>query len=591
VNAVPALAPGDAVAAWKRWLPEALYLAATSAIGFFAGGRWLSPDGDIGAWWSLTHRIAAGARLYRDVYPELYGPLSPHLLAWAERAFGASATEFLLVNWISGVLAGGMLLYASRPLLSVLERCALAGLIIATSVLAPGSGRLVYCYAPGAVHALFFSILALTFVGRAAPARARDALLGGICAGLAFCCKQEIGAAAAVALWATLAVAKSGRLRWASVTAAGFAAGVLPAVGFALSSASVASLRADSHVWPLVLRPRGDWIPAYRRIGGFGAAEWPVVIRSSMWSLLAIVVVVVAACAILEAGKRPVRWRPILVAAALLGAWWLVDPARLGVGASPIALSSAAAGVVLLAALLFPVEQRARVVAFAAFALIVSLRTVVATDAGAHYAGVAHLATAMTWVILLCHLAPRAFLGAGNASAAARSAFGAGLVLVGWSAAIPAGMALSTTANEAYASPRGVVYVRNPAFFAALGKALRPGDRVLALPEPYALEPIFGVRAWSKRLLFLPPYLAEFEPQLVADLDRDPPEAVVVFDRPTPEYGTAPFGQGYGLATSERLERRFGTPRRLAGGSIWSVRDPAGRASSSGESSPYNPPP
>ncbi len=562
-------ARGSGTSRWMRWLPETLYLSATTAFGLLGGGRWLSSEGDIGAWWSLTHRIASGARLYRDVYPELYGPLSPYLLAWAERIFGDSTSEFLLVNWVSGILAGGMLLWAARPLLTTLERCGLAGLVIATSVLSPGPGRLVYCYAPGAVQALFFSILALVFVGRQSPPKTRSAILAGFFAGVAFCCKQEIGAAAAVALWASVAVAGAGRARWLAATTGGFVASVLPAAAFALSSASPESLARDSHLWPLAMAPRGDWHSAFRRIAGLSSADWAVVVRSSAWTFLSLVVVATAACWILQKERRAGRWLPIVITAALLVAWWFLDPARLGATLHPITLSSAAAAAVLLAALILRIEHRALTVSVATFALIVSLRAVVSADAGGHYAGVAHLATSLTWAILVCVLIPRAIGGPGSGAVLPRRIFGVALLLVGWSGAASAGVALATTANEPYASPRGKVFVRSEAFFAALGRSLRPGERVLTLPEPYALEPLFGVRPWSKFLLLLPPMLAQSEARLLADLERDPPDAVVVFDRPTPEYGVAPFGKGYGLRIADWLETHFVVVTRVAGGALW----------------------
>ncbi len=512
------------------------------------------------------------------MYPGQYGPLSPYLLAWTERIFGVSAGEFLLVNWLSGVLAGGVLLFLSRRLLTTLERCGLAGVIIATSVLAPGPGRLVYSYAPGAVHALVLALLALMFVGRSPSPTVRDAALAGLLAGLAFGCKQEIGMAAAAALWAPLVISGSeglagARLRWACATAAGFAAGVLPAAAIAFSAASLGSLRADSRVWPLVLHPGGDWETAYRRIAGLTVSNWPGMVRSAAWTVLAVLVVVAAAVAIAKKEKGA-SWVRLALASAFLVAWRLADPARLGADADPIVLSSVAAALVLAGGLAGRIENRVLVVSVAAFALLVSLRTVVSAEAGDHYAGVAHLATALTWAILICRMAPGTFVGPGPLSSTIRTAFGAVFLIVGWSGVISAGMALGTTANEPYVSPRGTVFVKNAGFFSRLEKELRPEDRVLALPEPYGLEPIFGVRPWSKRLLHLPPAMKETEARLLLELERDPPDAVVVFDRPTPEYGVDAFGRGYGRATSEWLARhcagrdspggaigRCGTPR------------------------------
>ena len=563
-------ATGPARAA--RLLPEALFLAATTLAGLAAGGRWLTPDGDIGAWWSLTHRLASGERLYRDVHPDNYGPLSPWLLAWLERVSGCSATEFLLVNWLGAVAAGLALLAVARPLLSTLERSALVGILIGTSVLAAGPGRLVYPYAPAAVHALFFSMMALLCIERDRSSSFRYGLLAGACAGLAFCCKQEIGAAAAMALWAAALVRAPGRLRWLVGTAAGFAAGVAPFLVAVLSAASIDSLRADSHLWPLAARPRGHWQSAFRRVAGLAAPDWPFQFRSSAWLLMAGLVLLAAACLALRREKRRSAWLRVAVPAAIIGAWWLVEDRRLGAINAPIGLSTLGAVVVLATALALPMNCRALVVGVAAFGVLTSFRTVVSADAVGHYSGVAHFATGLTWVLLLCGLAPRAFGDLPAPRGVMRRVVGVGLLVVGWSSALDASLALGMTGRERFDSPRGAIFVEDAAFYRSLAGALRPGQRVLAMPEPYALEPVFGVRGWSRDLLLLPPQLDEVEPGLVRELDRDPPDAVVVFSRPVVEYEVAPFGRGYGRSVQAWLDRNADMVARSRGGAIYRPR-------------------
>ena len=568
-------APKPAAAGLARtlkFLPETLFVAATTAAGLAAGGRWLTPDGDIGAWWSLTHRLATGERLYRDVHPDNYGPLSPWFLAGLERVFGCSAAEFLLVNWLGAIAAGLALLAVARPLLSTLERSALVGILIGTSVLAAGPGRLVYPYAPGAVHGLFFSMIALLWVERDASTGFRDGLLAGAFAGLAFCCKQEIGIAAAAALWAAALVRVPSRLRWLAGTAAGFAASILPVLVVVFAAAPIDSLRADSHLWPLAARPRGQWQSAFRRVAGLSAPDWPFQLRSSAWLLLAGLVVLATACLALRKERRRSAWLRVAVPAAILGAWWLLEDRRLGTISAPIGLSTLGAAAVLAAALALPMNCRALVVGVGAFGVLTSFRTVVSTDAVGHYAGVAHFATALTWVLLLCVLAPRALGDLPVPRGTLRRVLGLGLLVVGWSSALDAAFALGITGAERFDSPRGTIYVRNAAFFRSLEGPLHSGRRVLAIPEPYALEPLFGVEGWSRDLLLLPPQLDEVERRLVRDLDRDPPDAVVVFARPVVEYEVAPFGQGYGRSVQAWLDQHAEVVVRSPGGVIYRPR-------------------
>ena len=59
------------------------------------------------------------------------------------------------------------------------------------------------------------------------------------------------------------------------------------------------------------------------------------------------------------------------------------------------------------------------------------------------------------------------------------------------------------------------------------------------------------------------------EEQLIRKFEQEPPDVVVVFVRPTWEYGVAPFGQGFG----ERLAAWIPAHNRLVatspGGSIF----------------------
>ena len=177
------------------WVPEIALVAATTIAGLRAAGRWVDPVGDPGIWWSTIYRLGNGETLYRDVYLQ-FGPLSPDLLSLGVRLFGASASYFLLANWIPAIAAALVLLRAASAALDPLERLAVAGVLLSESLLAAGPGRLVFPYAPGAVHALFFSVLAL-LIGTRARGNA-PAWTAGLLSGLAFCTKQEIGLACAL---------------------------------------------------------------------------------------------------------------------------------------------------------------------------------------------------------------------------------------------------------------------------------------------------------------------------------------------------------------------------------------------------------
>src|SRR5215813_12088835 len=130
------------------WLPEIALVGVTTAAGLWAAGRWIEPVGDPGIWWSTIYRLANGETLYRDIYLQ-FGPLSPYLLSLGVRLFGATASYLLLATWIPAIAAALLLLLAARETLNMIERLALAGLLLSESIFAPGMARLVYPYAPG----------------------------------------------------------------------------------------------------------------------------------------------------------------------------------------------------------------------------------------------------------------------------------------------------------------------------------------------------------------------------------------------------------------------------------------------------------
>jgi hypothetical protein len=204
--------PGSVRWGWViEWLPELIFVAASSVGGIWAGGRWLNPIGDPGFSWSLAYRLVEGDFLYRDVYLA-YSPLSPYLLAGIGSLFQFSSAWMILSNWIAAILAGVLLLRCGRPFLTTLERIATGGLILAFSLWVPGSGRLVLPYCPEVVHALISSLGALLVIGKPGLPEGTRSWFAGLLAGLAFCSKQEIGLAVLIALLTSLLVrAKSSK--------------------------------------------------------------------------------------------------------------------------------------------------------------------------------------------------------------------------------------------------------------------------------------------------------------------------------------------------------------------------------------------
>jgi hypothetical protein len=216
--------------------------------------------------------MGQGEALYRDVFLQ-YGPLAPFLMNLAARAFGLSSRSFLLFNWIPAILLGILLLRASRPFLTTLERVAVLALILGLGVFGGGmaQSRLIFCYCPAAVVGLVFAVGALLFLLRDEHRRL-DPFAAGILAGLAFGAKQEIGVAAIAGLCmpALTRGLRRGGLVWAIQCLVTFLAVGFGIMAGAARSVSLDSLRHDNHLWPIgTVAP--EWKDLYRLAsGGFG---------------------------------------------------------------------------------------------------------------------------------------------------------------------------------------------------------------------------------------------------------------------------------------------------------------------------------
>jgi len=540
-----------------------VFLAATTAAGIAARGRWLDPVGDPGFSWSLAYRLAHGERLYRDVY-FAYGPLSPYLLALWARIFGSSSASILLLNWIPAIAAGLLLLSMTRRLLSPFERIALAGMVLATSLFVPGAGRLVLPYYAGVVHAFVFSLAALLLVARPRALRGGAPLLAGALAGLAFCCKQEIGVAAFAALLLAAFAGLERPARWAFGAAAGFAVVLLAAAAFVASAAPLSVLRDRDHLWPLNPRPPAAFDSLFRSVSGLAEPDWFRAVRGSAWRLLAGIALFATLGGLLARERSRRAWVRILWLAGALAVWWGIERFSISTPESAVRLSVAASCLVALGALFWrSLDGRALAAAIGVFAALTGMRAVFSPYESGPYEGPAHFAAAASWALLLLVFAPRALWPAAESSRArgvTRSALAVVLAAAFWWTAFGDAASLRFPWKEAVETPNGRIYVERgqAALFREIGRRFRPGERVLVFPEVNAVDALFGLRSVSPLLHHFPGWLdRDVEDELIARFEKEPPSKIVLFERATPEFGVAPFGRGYGTAIWEWCLRNY----------------------------------
>jgi len=559
-----------------RWSPEIVFLVVTTAAGFWAAGRWIEPFGDPGTWWSLLHRLAGGERLYRDVFLQ-YGPLSPYLLSFLARLVGLSPTSFLLMNWVPAILLGLVLLRAGRPYLSPPERLCLVGLLLALGIFGHGkTARLVFPYSPAAVHALIFSTLALLLLQRESPQR-RDALLAGALAGLAFCAKQEIGLVALLALCAPIAARPSRARGWLVPVLAGFACAAMAGLLVVFASASLDSLKYDSHFWPI-----GEFSPEWKYLSGLTTGlmirDWPIRLGGAILAF-AYHAALIGLLGLLLARDARVRRSLLLLLLGALLTGGAIDGVLFGRRADPFSLSLLVALALVLAAF-FGRGRSGRdfFLGFGLFAGLVATRTAFAGRLGwSSYSGVANVSTALTWVLFLFCSLPRLFPG-GEAAAMTRRLWVMVLLPVTAWFAWPGARELRNDSAVAVETPRGRVW-SSPGtgpLFSVLGRNLRPGERALVLPEPNSLEPLYTLRSASPLPCHMPGWLdARAEDLLLRRFATDPPDVVVLFARTTWEFGVDPFGRGFGTRLAAWLAQNYGMVARAPGGVVLR-RKPAG---------------
>jgi hypothetical protein len=97
---------------------------------------------------------------------------------------------------------------------------------------------------------------------------------------------------------------------------------------------------------------------------------------------------------------------------------------------------------------------------------------------------------------------------------------------------------------------------------------------VLVLPETHAIDLLFRVQDASPFLIHLPGWLdRRAEDLLVSRLAAAPPSSIVIFERPTAEFGVAPFGRGYGRDLLAWITARYRVSEETSIMQLWRPRD------------------
>ena len=502
--------------------------------------------------------MAHGQRCYRDFYLQ-YGPLSPYLFFVSGRPLDYSHLWFTLVNWVPAILAGVLLVRASRPLLSFIERLVVVGLLIGLSIFAPGAARLVLPYSPAAVHALALAVGAFLLM----QSRERElprAWVAGILAGLALCAKQEIGVAAILGLSAPLLTRGTRGLAWVTRCVAGFLAIALLGAAVVLASgASTDSLRQDSHLFPLASVPH-EWKWLFRIVAGM-TAGWQDYLALSARQLTKLILLGSLGALILAREKKRSRWAWTIGLLALISAVDLMEGRSLLPEIRPVNLSMLVA--FLVATLAWLDRERPKrdfLVGFGLFAGLAGMRTAFSGDIAVPYAGVAHFASSLTWVLFFSCLLPYRFPGGVVSARRARTIWVALLFPVAFYVAANGIQQLRVEGRRPVSTSRGRIFLehRMAHIYARVKGELHPGERALFLPETHGLDVLLRVEDASPLLGHMPGWLdPRAEDALIRRFEIRAPDVIVIIERATTEFGVPPFGRGFGLKLAAWIDAHY----------------------------------
>jgi hypothetical protein len=534
--------------------------AATVAVFVVSRGKWSDPLIDSGREWIVPDALARGGLLYRDVV-YWFGPLTPYFQAAFLRAFGSG---------FAGLVAAGVVTAAATlaALFTVLTRVTgrreaklWTALAIPALVFMPNAGGALLGMGYRIWQAATLALLAVAVASRASAARPRLALaVAGACAGLAGLCRTEWGVAslAAVALAAALQWRRRDSLAGGLVCAGLGFAGVfgLGLGAFVLAAGSGAVVR-DGHVLLTGLpQETRHFLVAFS-----GVADWPrglaeLVYSTAMW----IGVFLLAALFARPAGiSRNGVLKALAVTLAILAATALV-------GGAGSAVLFSAAPLVSLAGLLAGLRRR-RGASAAALAACGFLGLLLSYRRPFHIGDSAYVGPPLLFAFVsaagLLHLAL-----AREETGAVRVRLGRSLrrVLAGLAVAAFAGRALQ------YASIEGVPIGGTSGMLTARSELAReieelsaqirskangPGGLVV-FPEGELLNLLSGRPNPIRHKLYLPGYLTEQnERDVLAELERTPPAAIVLWRRPVSEYDHGLFGEDYGRSVRKWIDENY----------------------------------
>jgi hypothetical protein len=166
---------------------------ATVALWFVSHGKWGDAIVDSGREWIVPDSLARGDLLYRDVV-YWFGPLTPYMHALLFRLFGSGFPTLVLAGILASLAVLASLYTALRQVTGRVEAMLGTSLTIPALLFMPSAGGAILGMGYRIWHAAVFTLFAVSIAVR--PFRWRRAVAAGSFCALAFLCRTEWGLAA-----------------------------------------------------------------------------------------------------------------------------------------------------------------------------------------------------------------------------------------------------------------------------------------------------------------------------------------------------------------------------------------------------------
>ena len=528
------------------------FSAATVVLFVVSRGKWSDAVVDSGREWIVPDALSRGALLYRDVV-YWFGPVTPCFNAVFFRVFGSSFRTLALAGAVGGA---GVLAALYFALGTVTDRRNAAGwMIVAIPLLVfmPFAGGIIIGMGIRMWHAAAFGLLAIGLIAR--PRAPLHELAAGAAVGLAGLCRTEWGAAALAGCFAALVLrsSKPGFLAAARVVA-GAALIFLAGIGVFVLRAGPRAVLRDA---PVLLY---NLPPETRAALSAGRLEWGRGLAQMGYAAFTWVAAFLVIEALALRGQQPLTRRLPAVALCMLGtavsAIVAGPPADIFLCAAPLLCLVSA----LVSLKLERGSTSAALAGFGVLGVLTSYRRVLFI-ADAPYVGppiLFALVCAAGCLSVAVSRRPEEFRLRLSAAVLSGVTSLAAVLFALRVFAYATDDRIPIRGTGGMLSARGETARQIEAVADRVRRETARGGSLAVFPEGEILNFLSGRSNPIRHKLYLPGYVsAANEAEILSELVRARPAAVVIWPRQLAEYGGRQFGVDYARTISAWIAHEY----------------------------------